>query len=332
MAPLVGQNGVMMLNHPFDEPLFGRDLGYLRAINFDPREPIDRSTAGETLLRRPSGGHRNIDWNVIEVLNGPDTAELQKSRVLWHSLLAQGFVVAGTGNSDSHDVSIRQLGWARNWVDCGISDLARFDAARFDSAVRAGKLIAGNGVVVRVGYVSVAGYESTSLAPRALSPGDRLAITISAPPWVPVEEVRIVTSTGTQVIAGKADLSHPADPFGTTGLIRFQREVAIADLISGDDFIIVEAGLPYPLAADLDDDGVVDTSDNNGDGVVDQLDVEPDEDVGPIAPLPDPTDEADPRYWMTRVVPFGFPAGFSNPVLIDFDGNGWTPPGLGGSR
>jgi hypothetical protein len=254
--------------------------------------------------------------------------ELMKARVVWHSLLAQGFVVAGAGNSDSHSMNDQQLGWARNWVDCGIPDIGRFSANRFDAAVRAGRMVAGNGVIVRVEYVSAGRVEPTSLLTRRVFPGDRLAITVSAPPWVPVEEVRVVTSAGTRVLATGAELSHPTDPFGTTGLVRFQREVAIADLVSRDDFIIVEAGLPYPIAADLDDNGVVDTSDNDGDGDVDFDDVDPDEDIGPLDPPVDPTDESDPRFWMTRVVPFGFPAGFSNPVIVDLDGNGWMPPGL----
>jgi hypothetical protein len=156
--------------------------------------------------------------------------------------------------------------------------------------------------------------------------GAKLAITVTAPPWVPVTEVRVVTSTGTILIA--AELAQPSDPFGTAGVLRFSGKVLIADLISRDDFVIVEAGLPYPLLADLDDDGVGDTTDNNRDGVVDASDVEEDEDTGPAeAPL-DPEDPADPRYWMTRVVPRSFPAGFANPVLIDVDGDGWTPPGL----
>jgi len=326
MAPLVGAGGLMMLNHPWDEPLFGRDLGYLRAIDFDPRVPID---ARDVLLRRPSGGRRNLDWNLIEVINGADTAELQKARVLWHSLLAQGFVVPGAGNSDSHSLFDGQLGWARNWVDAGISDIARFDASRFDAALRAGRFVAGNGVVVRVELVDAAGgHTPVSIAPHVAAPGDKLFITVTAPPWIPVDEIRIVTSAGTRVLASGDELSHPSDPFGTAGLLRFEREVPLTDLVTRDDFVIVEAGLPYPLAADLDDDGVVDTSDNNGDGVVDADDVEPDEDTGPIQPPPDPTDPSDPRFWMTRVVPQSWPEGFANPVIVDVDGDGWTPPGL----
>jgi len=35
-------------------------------------------------------------------------------RILWFSLLAQGFIAPGAGNSDSHGIIDNQLGWARN--------------------------------------------------------------------------------------------------------------------------------------------------------------------------------------------------------------------------
>jgi hypothetical protein len=326
MAPLVGEGGMMMMNHPWDETLFGRDLGYLRAINFDPRVPI---RDGDTLLRRPSNGRRNIDWNIIEIINGADTVEMQKARVLWHSLLAQGFVVSGAGNSDSHSMSDAQLGWARNWVDASANAIEHFDADRFDAALVAGRFSAGNGVVVRVELVDAnGGHFPAALDPVTPGAGAKLAITITAPPWVPVTEVRVVTSAGTRVLASGSELAQPADPFGTAGVLRFSRQVPISELVSRDDFVIVEAGVPYPLLGDLDDDGVGDTTDNDLDGDVDEDDVEEDEDTGPANPPPDPTDPADPRYWLTRVVPGAVPAGFANPVLIDVAGDGWTPPGL----
>ncbi len=329
MEPLVGAHGVAQLNHPWDEPQSGRDLGYLRAIEFDPRRPVDdRATNNWMLLERPGGPdrHRNADWTAIEIINGADQVELQKARVLWLSLLAQGFVAPGTGNSDSHGLSDAQLGWARNWVDAGTSVIG-FDADVFDDAVRAGKLVAGNGIVVTVEIGTMMQRRGLGLEPYQVKPGDRLFITVSAAPWVPVEEVRIVTSRGSKVIADNS-LVRPADPFGIDGVVRYAGDVPVADFVTRDDFLIVEAGLPYPLAEDLDDDGVPDTSDNNGDGVVDDRDVEPGEDAGPFDATPDPTDRADPRYWVTRVVPGAWPIGFANPLILDVDGNGWTPPGL----
>jgi hypothetical protein len=273
MQPLVGDDGMMMLNHPWGDPLFGRDTGYLRAIKFDPRKRVEDQP---TVMKRPGNQRRNMDWNIIEIINGSDASELSQARVLWHSLLAQGYVVPGAGNSDSHGMTDEHLGWARNWVD---------------------------------------------------APTRVLSITIKAAPWIPVDEVRIVTSKGTKVIA--TGLPHPADPFGTDGIIRYQADIPISTLVERDDFIIVEAGLPYYTSADLNDDGVPDTTDNNQDGVVDTDDVDPDEDVGPFAGPPDPSDPSDPRYVFTRIIPGGWPEGFANPVFIDVNGDGvWTPPGL----
>ena len=332
MAPLLGSNGMMMMNHPWDDPFFGRDLGYLRAIGFDPRVPIaDDGKPNSLLLQRPGGMHRNGDWNIIEIINGADTSELQKSRVLWFSLLAQGFLTSGTGNSDSHSMTDAQLGWARNWVDAG-STISTFDRNKFNAALRDGRFVAGNGVVISVQVGPAAGpRRGLGFTPFVPAPGDVLHIEVRAAPWIPVEEIRIISSAGEKIVATGAQLMHPTDPFGTAGVLRYQADVALAALISSDDFMIVEAGLPYPLAQDLDDDGVPDTSDNNGDGIVDAKDIEPDEDSGPLVGPPDPLTESDVRYWMTRVIPDGYPEGFSNPLFIDMDGNGWTAPGLRGN-
>jgi hypothetical protein len=279
------------------------------------------------LLERPGDGHRNMDWNVIEIINGADQVEQQKARVLWFSLLAQGYISAGTGNSDSHGLTDAQLGWARNWVDAGTTVIG-FDANAFDDAVRSGKVVAGNGVVVTVEIGSMMQKRGLGLEPYRVKAGDRVFITVSAAPWIPVEEVRIVTSRGTRVIASGDSLLHPADPFGTDGVLRFSGSVPVSDFVTKDDFLIVEAGLPFPDAADLDDDGVPDTTDNNGDGVIDKRDVDPDEDAGPFTATPDPADASDPRFLVTRVVPGAYPIGFANPLILDVDGNGWTPPGL----
>jgi hypothetical protein len=328
MAPLVGDDGMMMLNHPWSDPLFGRDLGYLRAINYDPRLPIE-AEVNARLLRRPQGQRRNLDWNAIEIINGGSAKEMMTARTLWFSLLAQGFVAPGTGNSDSHGMIDNQLGWARNWVQTD-TQVAGFSAKTLDTAVRDGRLIAGNGVVVLVEIGPAAGpRRGLGFAPYAATPGDVLSIEVRAAPWVPVDEVRIVTSRGTQVIASAADLVQPANPFGTTDVLRYTARLPLASLVDRDDFIVVEAGLPYPLAADLDDDGVVDTTDNNGDGTVDELDIEPDEDTGPLATPADPTNPADRRFPITRIVPGAWPEGFANPLFVDVDGDGWTPPGVG---
>ncbi len=338
MAPLIGAGGVMMMNHPWDEATSGRDLGYLRAIGFDPRVPIPATDDGSRngmLQRAPGGGHKNLDWSVIEVGNGAGVQELVKARVLWWSLISQGYPVAGVANSDSHGLTDQHLGWARTLVQTG-GDLAGFDEATFNAAVRDGKTCGGSGVVVLVEVGPPGGpRRGLGLTPYAPAAGDVVVIEVRAPPWINVDEVRVVTAAGVRVIASGTQLQHPVDPFGVDGVVRYQAQIPVEDLLDApgpeDDWFSIEAGLPLPAYADLDDDGVPDTGDNNRDGVIDARDIgDPDDDGGPLddPPVPGVDDEADRRFLLTRVVPYGFPYAFTSPILVDRDGGGWTAPGI----
>ena len=77
----------------------------------------------------------------------------------------------------------------------------------------------------------------------------------------------------------------------------------------------MEAGFALPRVADLDFDGVPETTDNNGDGLVD----ESDRDVGFV--LPEPSTE------MAVIVPGALPLAFTNPIYVDIDGKGFQPNG-----
>jgi hypothetical protein len=329
LDPLIGADGVRMINHPWDEPQFGRDLGYLRAIGFDPRRAIPDApddSANGALRRRPAGGHANLDWNALEVGNGAGADEWQKNRLLWHALASAGLPVAGTANSDSHGLRDNQLGWGRTWVETGTA-VAATDAATFNRALKDGRAVAGSGVFISVAIGPPgAPRRGLGFTPVVPQPGDVIAIEVRAAPWIPVREVRAITSRGAvTLVEGLVD---PADPFGTDGVVRWRGEVALTTLLGpGDDWLSIEAGLAPPPYADLDDDGVPDTGDNDGDGAIDADDIEDDEDTGPIANPPDPTDPADPRFIMTRIVPESWPYGFTNFLLIDVDGGGWIPPG-----
>ena len=155
--------------------------------------------------------------------------------------------------------------------------------------------------------------------------GDVLTITVRAAPWIPVS-TRFASSPPPASASCARCRSRPirsATPASSASAL----ELPLADLgLAADDWVVIEAGLPLPPYADLDDDGVVDTGDNDGDGDIDTDDVEDDEDEGPITNPPDPTDPTDPRFHMTRIVPDSWPIGFTSPLLIDLAGDGWTPP------
>tara|TARA_R110002073_G_scaffold332410_4_gene518381 strand:- start:4021 stop:6957 length:2937 start_codon:yes stop_codon:yes gene_type:complete len=338
MSPLLGDEGIHMLNHPWDETQFGRDLGFLRAIGFDPREEIpetDDGTANGLLMRQTSNGTRNLDFHLIEVQNGANVVQALKTRPLWFSLISQGHVRTGVANSDSHEL-FERLGFGRTYVNAGIGN-ADFNATAFNRALKDGDVIGSNGVVITVSIGPENGpRRGLGFTPYQPSAGDTVQIEVRAPPWFPVDEVRVITASGERVLARGADLSHPADPLGTEGVLRFQSSVPLTSLVGQgvvgqgvDDWFLIEAGLAFQPVADLNDDGVPDTGDNNLDGVVDARDIEDeDEDEGPFKTPPDPTNASDPRYALTRVLPGAWPYGFTNPILIDWLGDGWAAPGL----
>jgi hypothetical protein len=336
VGPLIGEDGVRMLNHPMSDTIFGRHQGYLKAIALDPRAPIpptDDGTNQGMLARSPRGGARNVDFDVVEVYNGASGGELVIHRLAWHALLDNGYVRTGASNSDSHSLSDAEIGMSRSLVHTG-GTLADFDAAAFNRALKAGDVVAGSGIVVLVTVGSPVGERrGLGFDPFIPEPGDTVDIEVRAPPWIPVTEVRAVTSRGAVVIASGDDLVQPPDPYGTAGVVRWTGRLRVTDLVSPsvDDWLIIEAGIPLLDIADLDDDGVPDTTDNNGDGIIDDADVEEDEDTGPIA-VPAPADAGDPRWTMSRVMTDPWPIGWTNPILVDWAGNGWGAPGVGGAR
>jgi len=218
--------------------------------------------------------------------------------------------------------------------------------------VRQGHVVGTNGPVIEVFTYDTDGNAiRPQLTPFVPADDARLSIAVAAAPWVPVREVRIIVN-GEVVRTFTTELSAPADPFGTGGASRLHDiggdGPPLADLLpaSGDAWLVVEAGAPLPLAADLDCDGIVDTGDNNGDGTVDWRDVDRndddvvdeedlpedappacDSDVGPLVSPPVPTQPNDPAYIFDAVVPGGYPFAFTNPLYIDRTGDGFGGPG-----
>ncbi|MBI4509457.1 MAG: PHP domain-containing protein [Deltaproteobacteria bacterium] len=333
MDQVLAPGGLAMLNHPWETPQSGRDLGYLRAIGYDPRVPVplqdDGSRAG-MLARRPGGGHGNLDFQIIEVLNGRSITKYIQYRSLWWSLLSQGHVYAGTANSDSHSLNDSQIGYPRNLVHTD-TRVAGYDPVVFNRDVRAGRIVGSYGVWIDAKLDG----KPFGLSPFTPTEGAMLDVEVRAAPWIPVAEVRFVVNGKTARTIGAGELAMPGDPLGKDGLVRYKGSMPLAELLAaarvhGDAWLLVEAGLPLPLVADLDDDGIVDTSDNNHDGVVDKRDVEPGEDKGPLNDPPDPPPwEKDSRVHLTIVAPGTWPTAFTNPWLLDLDGDGtWEAPGL----
>ena len=306
--------GVRQLNHPFADSKLGRDQGFLRAIGYDPRTPIAPgvSFAADVLLRTPGAVHRNIDWDVQEVMTGASPANWLHYRALWFSLLSQGIVRAGTANSDTHSLSLEQVGYPRNLVfDDAEQPPVSIDVERFDDNVRRGHMVGTTGPVLDVTMDD--GLGSPPRGPgldsfSVMRSNAKLNITVSAAPWIPVTEIRVIVNGAVVYTVPSPEQFKDADHLGTQVLSRTQ-SIPLSSLIGepkSDAWLIVEAGLMLGNPVDVDGDGLPDLSDDD------------------TIRLGDPA-LADYH----AVAPGAWPVAFTNPFLLELDGVvGWQAPGL----
>lgn len=344
--------GVVQLNHPWDAPEVGRDLGFPRALGVNALEPLpdgeDGTGAGVFVRTPPGADYANSDYHVQEVINGTAVRLFLAYRAFWFYLLNQGLLRAGTANSDSHGMTDNVVGTPRNLV-WSSTTVEAFDEEVFNAAIRAGHMIGTNGPVIEVSTLDASGDErGPGLEPVAPAADATLTLRVTAAPWVPVEEVRIVVNGEVARVLPLAP-TIPDDPFDEEGLVRFDDDVELAELLPADGrdaWVVVEAGAPLVTFGDLDCNGIPDTSDNNGDGEVDWRDVdrngddevddqdiegvdEPSgcsEDVGPLDGPPAPARD-DLEYPFRAVTRGGFPLAFTNPLVFDIDGGGFDAPG-----
>lgn len=330
--------GIRQLNHPWADSQFGRDLGFPRAIGMNLTKALpssDDGTANGMWIRKPAGGkYRNNEYDSQEVMNGSQNAQYLQYRALWFYLNNIGEFHAGTANSDSHGLTDDVLGSPRNVVFADTS-AAHFDLGVFDAAVRTGRVLGTNGPVIQATIDGADTQQHTpSLAAFKPGAGASLHLAVRAAPWVPVEEVRIIVNG--KLVKTLTNLRVPETPLGAdmNDLQRLETSIPLSELLpsSTDGWIVVEAGAKLPATGDIDGDGMPDTTDNNGDGKIDKADVAKDSETGPLNDLPVPTDQADPLFHFATVVPGARPASFTNPFVIDWAGDGFKAPGIGGAR
>jgi len=330
---------LVQLNHPWSDTEFGRDLGFPRALALDTTKNLpasDNGTNAGMYVRSPKGGFANNGQHAQEVMNGTQNDMLLPYRAFWFYTLGQGQAVAGTANSDSHSLTDNTVGLPRNIVYANTQAGPNFDTARFNAALKAGASFGTNGPVIEATVDSATGPQRFGLTPVAPAANALLRLKVSAAPWVPVDEVRIVVN-GTVVKTLDVRATNPANPFGTDGLLRYEGSIPLSDLVTraGDAWLVVEAGRPLPPAADFGGlganapDGIPDTGDNNGDGMVDTRDIAPGAKYGPLRTPPPPSSEGDPLFHFAQVVTGGYPMAFTNPFLLDRNGNGrFDAPGV----
>ncbi|MEZ4322249.1 MAG: CehA/McbA family metallohydrolase [Myxococcota bacterium] len=327
--------GVIQLNHPWGGIQFGRDFGWATALEMDLTQPLEGPDVpeGHGLFSATPMGARfaNDAYHVQEVMNGTNNGQFLQYRAVWHYLLSQGVVRGGTANSDSHTLGGNVLGFPQNVVQTDQAVGEGFDQAVFNRSVRQGRMFGTSGPVV-VARVVDGATEHEPRVDAVIPASGELRVEVRAASWVPVTEVRIYVDG---VLAESFDPGL-TDDASRPGVRSASFTRSLSQLVQGgsDHWVVVEAGVPLPAFADFDCDGIPDTDDNDGDGQVTPADIEvddgdprpePDEDgcydtVGPLDGTIDPLALPDSDY--AAVVPGGFPLSFTNPFLVDGDGNG----------
>jgi hypothetical protein len=246
-----------------------------------------------------TSGTRNIDGDMMEIDNGgnasgwPGTKELRRD---WISLLNQDVEVGalgsrhpmwGTGVSDSHRLIAELPGYSRTYVQAGNlpNPSTGFDIKGFNEEVIAGNMYGTAGPIFDVEADN--GGSPVELGGMLTGGANvNLDITVSAAPWIPIEEVRIIKNGCVLACYNNSTIpavanDPPADRFDQTagGVLRFS--ATIVDTPTEDSYYIVEASPNLPISGGATLDATV-----------------------------------------NAVAAGAFPYGFTNPIFVDFDSSG----------
>ncbi len=228
-------------------------LSHMGAINtpYDPSVPLTEEPNRILIDPDPQSGLRDLDFDAMEILNGPypESGELMVRD--WLSFLVQGERLTGTANSDSHTLEA-VVGVPRNYVQVADDRVEAFDEDEFVTSLSEGRACGTTGPWLSI---EVGGAGPGEMASGA-SP--TLEATIRSASWVDVDRLRVWRNTELMkevAIPEDRAISEALD-FDSDGLVF----VEVVGEASGDYAEILGGHRPYafcnPIRVDADSDGV----------------------------------------------------------------------------
>jgi hypothetical protein len=218
----LGGARLVQMNHPRGPGIDDKIENYFSHLgvegeSFDPTLALTASPNRVMVEPDPDSGLRDLDFDAIELMNGPSMIHYYRTRADWFSLLLQGEFRAATANSDSHRLE-QLLAQPRNYVRLAGDTPGRFDEAGFVRAVREGRLYGTTGPILEVGL------GEAGLGETFQGSSGTLRVGVEAADWVPVSTLRVYVNAALEeempIRAGEA------------------REVGLE--FAGDAFVTVE--------------------------------------------------------------------------------------------
>jgi hypothetical protein len=154
---------------------------------YDPSQPLTSEAHRHLVEPDPNTGLRDLDFDAMELINGPRISRYQALREDWISLLRQGERKTATGNSDTHTLQ-RVTALPRTYVAARHDAPSKFDEAEFIRNLRGGRAFVTTGplVTARLGEIDLGGTFAGSEG--------TLQIEVNAAPWIPLRELRVAVN------------------------------------------------------------------------------------------------------------------------------------------
>ncbi len=197
-------DAVAQLNHPrFDLRLSGEELPDdweeiiengqffdhmgVASHPYNPHQHLHSHPNKVLIEAHPETGVRDIDFDLIEVVNGAGHNHHDRraaARLDWLSLLKQGERIVGTANSDSH-TALEQVAVPRTMVAVKNDTIASFEQAEFVANLKAGNAYGTTGPMLEVSLLKAQMGDTFS--------GSRgtLTVKVSRAPWVNVDRLEV---------------------------------------------------------------------------------------------------------------------------------------------
>jgi len=228
---------IVQVNHPRIEG----GIGYFDVMS------LDRETGAAD--PRFSG-----EFDAMEVFNGFDLARPQNVEVVfqdWLALLSRGQRVVATGASDSHQVRYQLVGYPRTYIR--VTGTEGKDTRSVLRALKAGRAFVTSGPFLEAS-IGNAGPGATVSAPNGHV---ELSVRVTAPAWMPVEELEIFVGRE-RVIQRTIRGASNGKSNGKVGRVvppRFEERFDLA--IGKDDFVVVRVKSQTPIDAFFGRQGVI---------------------------------------------------------------------------